>query len=132
MKAKHETYVAQARRHAAGLALLARNKSDLQQTIEATRAARRIPLFGSPLMPGKGVDKKDFLTPTYDGDDSEASDVFGTTARASTNLEVASRDLDNSPEHRLFVKHSLRQTMPATKLKPSSNDSPMLRDRSIP
>ena len=107
-KAKHETDIAQARKHAAGLA---RDKSDLQQTIdtmkaEAARAARRIPRFGSPLTPGGGADKKDFLTPAHDGDGE--SDVFGTTGRASTNrrnLDVAGffaqedvGDMDNSPE----------------------------------
>jgi len=91
MKSKHETDIAQARKHAAGLA---RDKSDLQQNVdtlkaEVARAGRRIPRFGSPLTPG-GPDQKDFLTPAHDGDGE--SDVFGTTGRASTNrrnLDVA-------------------------------------------
>ncbi|KAF8155589.1 hypothetical protein B0H34DRAFT_783418 [Crassisporium funariophilum] len=84
LRNKHETDIAQARKHAAGLA---RDKSDLQQTIdtmkaEATRAGRRVPKFGSPLTPG-GNQGHDFLTPA--GHDDADSDVFGTTGGASTN-----------------------------------------------
>ncbi|PPQ81667.1 hypothetical protein CVT26_013990 [Gymnopilus dilepis] len=92
LKAKHETDVAQARKHAAGLA---RDKSDLQQTIdtlkaEIARAGRRLPRFGSPLTPGHG-DTKDFLTPAH-AEDPDA-DVFATgTGRPSTNR----RNLDMS------------------------------------
>ncbi|KAF8889574.1 hypothetical protein BD779DRAFT_1662013 [Infundibulicybe gibba] len=90
MKNKHETDVAQARKHAAGLA---RDKSDLQQTIEtlkteASRAGRRLPRFGSPLTPN-GPGTNDYLTPAGDhGDD----DVFTGTGGASTNR----RRLDTS------------------------------------
>ncbi|KAF8962640.1 hypothetical protein BDZ97DRAFT_2059572 [Flammula alnicola] len=90
MKAKHETDIAQARKHAAGLA---RDKSDLQQAMdtlkaEVARAGRRLPRFGSPLTPG-GPDTKDFLTPAGHDD---PDDVFGTTGRGSTNR----RNLDVS------------------------------------
>ncbi|RDB29713.1 Nuclear migration protein NUM1, partial [Hypsizygus marmoreus] len=82
MKAKHETDVAQARKHAAGLA---RDKSDLQQAVdamktEAARAGRRFPRFGSPLTPNGGAGSDFLLTPA--GDDSNG-DVF--TGGASTN-----------------------------------------------
>jgi len=84
VKNKHETDIAQARKHAAGLA---RDKSDLQQTIdtlkaENARAGRRLPRFGSPLTPA-AKDGTGFLTPS-DHDDHD-SDVFGTTGGASTN-----------------------------------------------
>ncbi|KAF9528362.1 hypothetical protein CPB83DRAFT_791687 [Crepidotus variabilis] len=107
LKSKHETDVAQARKHAAGLA---RDKSDLQQTIdtlkaEVARASRRIPRYGSPLTPG-GPDQQDFLTPNHDLDGD--SDVFGTNGRPSTNrraTDLASLfppgepiDYDNSPD----------------------------------
>ncbi|KAF9558067.1 hypothetical protein CPC08DRAFT_667924 [Agrocybe pediades] len=83
MKNKHETDVAQARKHAAGLL---RDKSDLQQTIDTlkadvARASRRLPRYGSPLHPG-GLDEQGFLTPAGSED---REDVFGTTGRASTN-----------------------------------------------
>lgn len=97
LKAKHEFEIAQARRHAAGLA---RDKSDLQQMVdtlkaEAVAVARRrgAGRFGETLLtPGHGADQRDFLTPAGDGD---GEDVFGTTGRASTNrrnnhLDVAS------------------------------------------
>ncbi|PPQ80542.1 hypothetical protein CVT25_001575 [Psilocybe cyanescens] len=90
MKSKHETDIAQARKHAAGLA---RDKSDLQQAMDTlkanvARAGRMLPRFGSPLTPG-GADAKDFLTPAGRDDDG---DVFGTTGRGSTNR----RNLDVS------------------------------------
>lgn len=125
MKAKQETDVAQARKHAAGLA---RDKSDLQQTIdtlkaEAARAARRIPRFGSPLTPG-GADQKDFLTPAPDGDGD--SDVFGTTGRASTNrrnMDVANLfsqedlgDLDVSPDPSPVRKTFLASNHPSNEI----------------
>ncbi|KAF8905236.1 hypothetical protein CPB84DRAFT_1745558 [Gymnopilus junonius] len=92
MKAKHETDIAQARKHAAGLS---RDKSDLQQAIdtlkaEVARAGRRIPRFGSPLTPGHG-ETKDFLTPAGGLHDDADSDVFG-TGRPSMNR----RNLDVS------------------------------------
>ncbi|KAF9467802.1 hypothetical protein BDZ94DRAFT_1294718 [Collybia nuda] len=82
MKAKHETDIAQARKHAAGLA---RDKSDLQQAVdtmknEVARASRRFPRFGSPLTPNGGGGN-DFLTPA--GIDTGDGDVF--TGGASTN-----------------------------------------------
>ncbi len=69
LKAKHDTDVAQARKHAAGLA---RDKSDLQQALDTmkadvARAARRLPRYGSPLTPG-GPETKDFLTPAGQDD----------------------------------------------------------------
>ena len=84
MKNKHETDIAQARKHAAGLA---RDKSDLQQTIdtlkaENARAGRRLPKYGSPLTPGV-KDSADFLTPA--GYDDHDSDVFSAAGGASTN-----------------------------------------------
>ncbi|KAG6873178.1 hypothetical protein C0995_001788 [Termitomyces sp. Mi166 len=89
-KAKHETDVAQARRHAAGLA---RDKSDLQQTIdnlknEVAKASRRFPRFGSPLTPG-GVAASDGLLTPAGGDNGDA-DLF--TGGASTNR----RKIDSS------------------------------------
>ncbi|KIY48797.1 hypothetical protein FISHEDRAFT_73308 [Fistulina hepatica ATCC 64428] len=71
LKAKHETDIAQARKHAAGLA---RDKSDLQQTVdalkaEAQKASRRLPRFGSPLTPNKSDGGNDFLTPGDRDDD---------------------------------------------------------------
>ncbi|KAH9946869.1 hypothetical protein B0H21DRAFT_891679 [Amylocystis lapponica] len=82
LKAKHETDVAQARKHAASLQ---RDKSDLQQTLdtmkaEAAKANRRFPRFGSPLTPN-GAHDTDMLTPNNQDED----DVFGTTGGASTN-----------------------------------------------
>ena len=83
LRNKHETDIAQARKHAAGLA---RDKSDLQQTIdtlkaENARAERRLPKFGSPLTPGT----KDGTHVTPAATDDHDSDVFGTTGGASTN-----------------------------------------------
>ncbi|RDB16304.1 hypothetical protein Hypma_002995 [Hypsizygus marmoreus] len=82
MKAKHETDVAQARKHAAGLA---RDKSDLQQAVDAmktevARAGRLFPRFGSPLTPNGAAGSDFVLTPA--GDDNNG-DMF--TGGASTN-----------------------------------------------
>ncbi|KAJ4490125.1 hypothetical protein J3R30DRAFT_3728922 [Lentinula aciculospora] len=79
---KHETDIALARKHAASLA---RDKSDLQQTIdtlktEVARAGRRLPRFGSPLTPN-GAEPNDFLTPG--GISSVGDEVFSNVA--STN-----------------------------------------------
>ncbi|KAH7868951.1 uncharacterized protein C8R40DRAFT_1132791 [Lentinula edodes] len=79
---KHETDIALARKHAAGLA---RDKSDLQQTIdtlktEVARAGRRLPRFGSPLTPN-GAEPNDFLTPG--GFSNPGDEVFSNVA--STN-----------------------------------------------
>ncbi|KAG1747402.1 coiled-coil protein [Suillus lakei] len=88
MKAKHETDVAQARKHAAGLQ---RDKSDLQSALDAMKAevekaSRRLgPRFGSPLTPGASQGKE-YLTPAAEDDD-----VF--TTAASTNNR---RKMDNS------------------------------------
>ncbi|OCH89225.1 hypothetical protein OBBRIDRAFT_888562 [Obba rivulosa] len=80
LKAKHETDVAQARKHAASLQ---RDKSDLQQTIDSLKAemarqSKRLPRF-NPLTPN-GPPTSDALTPANADDD----DVFS-TAGASTN-----------------------------------------------
>lgn len=82
LKAKHETDVAQARKHAASLQ---RDKSDLQQALdnlktEVAKGNKRFPRFGSPLTPN-GAAASDVLTPN----NLEEDDVFGTTGRASTN-----------------------------------------------
>ncbi|KAG6908006.1 hypothetical protein DXG01_006541 [Tephrocybe rancida] len=76
VKAKHETDIAQARRHAAGLA---RDKSDLQQTVdtlknEVAKAGRRFPRFGSPLTPNGAVGSDFLVTPA--GGENGDSDMF--------------------------------------------------------
>ncbi|KAG1843143.1 hypothetical protein DFJ58DRAFT_805024 [Suillus subalutaceus] len=87
MKAKHETDVAQARKHAAGLQ---RDKSDLQSALdtlkaEVEKASRRLgPRFGSPLTPGASQGKE-YSTPAAEDDD-----VF---TSASTNNR---RKMDSS------------------------------------
>lgn len=87
MKAKHETDVAQARKHAAGLQ---RDKSDLQSALDTLKAEvekasrRRGPRFGSPLTPGVSQGKE-YLTPAAEDDD-----VF---TSASTNNR---RKMDSS------------------------------------
>ena len=67
LKTKHETDVAQARKHAAGLQ---RDKSDLQQTVDSMKneaaRAKRLPRFGSPITPNGP--SNDFLTPGGDDD----------------------------------------------------------------
>ncbi|KAH9848344.1 hypothetical protein C2E23DRAFT_889192 [Lenzites betulinus] len=88
LKAKHETDVAQARKHAAGLQ---RDKSDLQQALdsmkaEATKQNRRLPRFGSPLTPN-GATASGVATPAQDEDD-----VFS-AAGASTHTR---KKMDNS------------------------------------
>lgn len=87
LKAKHETDVAQARRHAASLQ---RDKSDLQQTVdnlkaEVAKASKRLPRFGTPLTPN-GALSSAAQTPAPDEDD-----VFS-LGGASTNR----KKLDNS------------------------------------
>ena len=89
LKAKHETDVAQARKHAASLQ---RDKSDLQQAIdsmkaEQAKAQRRLPRFGSPLTPN-GASASEMATPADHDDD----DVFS-AAGASTHTR---KKLDNS------------------------------------
>ncbi|KAI0720816.1 hypothetical protein C8T65DRAFT_632906 [Cerioporus squamosus] len=89
LKAKHETDVAQARKHAASLQ---RDKSDLQQALdsmkaEAAKASRRLPRFGSPLTPN-GLSASEAVTPADHDDD----DVFS-AAGASTHTR---KKLDNS------------------------------------
>ncbi|TBU22578.1 hypothetical protein BD311DRAFT_138610 [Dichomitus squalens] len=89
LKAKHETDVAQARKHAASLQ---RDKSDLQQALdsmkaEVAKASRRLPRFGSPLTPN-GVTASEAVTPA----DQDEDDVFSTAA-ASTHTR---KKLDNS------------------------------------
>ncbi|CCL98238.1 uncharacterized protein FIBRA_00232 [Fibroporia radiculosa] len=90
LKAKHETDIAQARKHAASLQ---RDKSDLQQSLdsmkaEMSKANKRFPRFGSPLTPN-GAASSDALTP---GNQDE-EDVFGTTGRPSTNNR---KNIDNT------------------------------------
>ena len=125
LKNKHETDIAQARKHAAGLV---RDKSDLQQTIdtlkaENARAERGIPRFSSPPTPATKTDA-DFLTPAGLDDDS---DVFGTTGGASTNrrkLDVSSMfgtddlgsDYADSPEHSPFRKTYLAANHPSNEI----------------
>ncbi|KAH8084310.1 hypothetical protein BXZ70DRAFT_957639 [Cristinia sonorae] len=80
LKAKHETDIAQARKHAASLQ---RDKSDLQQTLdsmkmEMTKASKRLPRFGSPLTPN-GASASEMLTPH----EADEDDVF--SIAASTN-----------------------------------------------
>ncbi|KDQ58499.1 hypothetical protein JAAARDRAFT_34310 [Jaapia argillacea MUCL 33604] len=82
LKAKHETDVAHARKHAASLQ---RDKADLQSSIdslkaEVAKAGRRLPRFGSPLTPNGDHNKSQMVTPDMRDDD----DVFGTTGGAST------------------------------------------------
>lgn len=89
LKAKHETDVAQARKHAASLQ---RDKSDLQQALdtmkaEVAKASRRLPRFGSPLTPN-GATASEVVTPA----DHDEDDVFS-TAGASTHTR---KKLDNS------------------------------------
>jgi hypothetical protein len=126
LKNKHETDIAQARKHTAGLV---RDKSDLQQTIdtleaENARAGRRLPRFGVPITPGTTKTDKDFVTPAGLDDDS---DVFGTTGGASTNrwkLDVSSMfgaedlgsDYADSPEHSPFRKIFLAANHPSNEI----------------
>ncbi|PPR01243.1 hypothetical protein CVT24_006007 [Panaeolus cyanescens] len=126
LKNKHETSIAQARKHAAGLA---RDKADLQQSVdtlkaEIARAGRRINRF-SPLTPG-GQEPNDFLTPgVRDGDGD--SDVFGTTGRGSVNrrnLDVASlfppddpnADFPDSPDPSPLRKPFLAANHPSNEI----------------
>ena len=126
LKNKHETDIAQARKHAAGLA---RDKSDLQQTIdtlkaENARAERRLPRFGSPLTPNI-KDDTNFLTPA--GYDDHDSDIFGTTGGASANrrkLDVSSMfgaddlgsDFADSPEPSPVRKPFLAANHPSNEI----------------
>ena len=68
MKAKHETDIAHARKHAASLQ---RDKSDLQQSVDALKSeasrSKRLPRFGSPSTPNGPT--SDFRTPAADDDD---------------------------------------------------------------
>ncbi|KAI8976653.1 hypothetical protein BD414DRAFT_539198 [Trametes punicea] len=89
LKAKHETDVAQHRKHAASLQ---RDKSDLQQAldsmkVEMAKQQRRLPRFGSPLTPN-AVAASEAATPADQDDD----DVFS-TAGASTHTR---KKMDNS------------------------------------
>ncbi|KAF8955359.1 hypothetical protein BDZ97DRAFT_297073 [Flammula alnicola] len=129
MKVKHETDIAQARKHAAGLA---RDKSDLQQAMETlkaevARAGRHLPCFGSPLTP-RGTDAKDFLTPAGHDD---PDDVFGTTGRGSTNrrnLDVSSlfppdelgSDFADSPDASPVRKPFFAANHPTNKIEATS------------
>ncbi|CDO76932.1 hypothetical protein BN946_scf185006.g14 [Trametes cinnabarina] len=89
LKAKHETDVAQHRKHAASLQ---RDKSDLQQAldsmkVEMAKQQRRLPRFGSPLTPNAAM-ASEVVTPADQDDD----DVFS-TAGASTHNR---KKMDNS------------------------------------
>ncbi|KDQ53566.1 hypothetical protein JAAARDRAFT_161669 [Jaapia argillacea MUCL 33604] len=83
LKAKRETDVADARKHAASLQ---RDKADLQSSIdslkaEVAKAGIRLPHFGSPLTPNGDHNKSQMVTPDMRDDD----DIFGsTTGGAST------------------------------------------------
>ncbi|KAH7913300.1 hypothetical protein BJ138DRAFT_1124484 [Hygrophoropsis aurantiaca] len=83
LKAKHETDVAQARKHAAGLQ---RDKSDLQSSLDAMKAEvakanRRLgPRYGSPLTPNAG-DASHFLTPAMEEDDVFSAGGVSTNRR---------------------------------------------------
>lgn len=81
LKIKHETDIAHARKHAASLQ---RDKSDLQQSVDALKAevakVKRLPRFGSPLTPN-GLSALDATTPAAPDED----DVFSTVGGASTN-----------------------------------------------
>ena len=90
LKAKHETDVAQARKHAASLQ---RDKSDLQQALdsmkaEMTKTSRRLPRFGSPLTPNGPAAASEVATPAGHDED----DVFS-NAGASTHTR---KKMDNS------------------------------------
>ncbi|CAL1699777.1 unnamed protein product [Somion occarium] len=103
LKAKHETDVAQARKHAASLQ---RDKSDLQQSldslkVEMAKQSRRFPRFGSPLTPN-GASASEAATPA-DGDDD---DVFSTAASTANRKKADTSalfppdgfDFDSSPD----------------------------------
>lgn len=104
-KAKHETDIAQMRKHAAGLQ---RDKSDLQSALEALKSdmakkERSIKRFGSPLTPN-GLSP---YTPTPGADGEDEEDVFGGTGGASNrrkhdvgglNENLASDFVDSSPD----------------------------------
>ncbi|KAH8119686.1 hypothetical protein DFH11DRAFT_460464 [Phellopilus nigrolimitatus] len=88
-KIKHETDVAHHRKHAAALA---RDKSDLQQSVdtykvELARASRRLPRFGSPFTPGSHTDAQ---TPRMPEDED---DPFGP---GTTGMSTNRRRLDTS------------------------------------
>ncbi|KAI0346389.1 hypothetical protein BDW22DRAFT_1388518 [Trametopsis cervina] len=104
LKAKHEADVAQARRQAASLQ---RDKSDLQQTLDALKAEnakanKRLPRFGSPLTPN-GANTPAINTPVPDEDD-----VFSTNGASTNRKKMDTSGLfpvdgfeypDSSPEH---------------------------------
>jgi hypothetical protein len=102
LKAKHETDVAQARRHAASLQ---RDKSDLQQTVdslkaEAAKASRRLPRFGTPLTPN-GALSSAVATPAQEEDDV-FSNAASTNRKKMDNSAIFPPDgfenYDSSPE----------------------------------
>lgn len=105
LKAKHETDIAQARKHAAGLQ---RDKSDLQQSMELlktehARANRKLPRMGGS--PAAANDTpNDFLTPGGPHDDDIFSMAGGSTNRrrgADNSLYPADRFsdyADSSPD----------------------------------
>ncbi|KIY65620.1 hypothetical protein CYLTODRAFT_379149 [Cylindrobasidium torrendii FP15055 ss-10] len=108
LTAKHETDVALARKHAAGLA---RDKSDLQQAVdklkaEQERAGRRFGRFGSPATPGvmdSPDTADDFLSP---GTGTGYDDPFGSirSRRSEVGGEPLDMDEDLSPEQSPVAK----------------------------
>ncbi|KAG1730816.1 coiled-coil protein [Suillus paluster] len=105
MKAKHETDVAQARKHAAGLQ---RDKSDLQSALdsmktEVEKASRRLgPRYGSPLTPGTSQGRE-YSTPAAEDDDVFTSAASTNNRRKMDNLAVFQPDafedlVDISPD----------------------------------
>ncbi|KAA1472413.1 hypothetical protein DENSPDRAFT_859435 [Dentipellis sp. KUC8613] len=101
LKAKHETDIAHARKHAASLQ---RDKSDLQQSIDNLKAdlarqGRRLPRFGSPLTPD-ARDRSDLLTPADREDDDVFSVAASTTNRKKHDTSVMFNDgeYDTSPD----------------------------------
>ncbi|KAI5121954.1 hypothetical protein M0805_002025 [Coniferiporia weirii] len=108
-KVKHETDVALHRKH---VAALAREKSDLQQSVdtykvELARASRRLPRFGSPYTPDG---RSDAQTPRMPEDEDDPFGPGTTGMGMSTNRRrldtsalfppdaFGSESVDNSPE----------------------------------
>ncbi|KAJ3728241.1 hypothetical protein C8R42DRAFT_638069 [Lentinula raphanica] len=116
---KHETDIALARKHAASLA---RDKSDLQQTIdtlktEVARAGRRLLRFGSPLTPN-GAEPNDFLTPggismpaTKTNDMGAYDDAFGDDCEDSAEGSPIPGSLFRSANHPLNELEVLQQRL---------------------
>ncbi|THH27443.1 hypothetical protein EUX98_g6745 [Antrodiella citrinella] len=101
LKAKHDTDIAQARKHAASLQ---RDKSDLQQTLdsmklEVAKASKRLPRFGSPLTPN-GVSAAEMLTP-HEADEDDVFSIAASTNKKRDNGALFPADgdfADSSPD----------------------------------